>query len=203
MSTIGGMFDFAINLCKIEGQDFLNIFSASSACSCIENGEGKYLLGKSGIEIALECIEEVTGEIPEYDTIARYERSPEYWSGWSLCYYQWKTGRKYSEIFNAIPYEMQIQLYKTLHEADISKVVEVFDNIVSDAYPDTNLKRMRRTIGYSQRKLSEESGVALRTIQMYEQRNKDINKAQAETIYALSKTLGCKMEDLLEKRIKS
>lgn len=34
---------------------------------------------------------------------------------------------------------------------------------------------------------------------MYEQRNKDINKASAETVLSLAKVLGCTMEDLLEK----
>lgn len=34
---------------------------------------------------------------------------------------------------------------------------------------------------------------------MYEQRNKDINKASAETLYKISKVLGCTMEDLIEK----
>lgn len=34
---------------------------------------------------------------------------------------------------------------------------------------------------------------------MYEQRNKDINKASAETLYRISKVLGCTMEDLIEK----
>ena len=42
------------------------------------------------------------------------------------------------------------------------------------------------------------SGVSLRSIQMYEQRNKDINKAQSESLYRLAKALGCTMEDLLE-----
>ncbi len=32
----------------------------------------------------------------------------------------------------------------------------------------------------------------------YEQRNKDINKGQTETILRLARTLGCSMEDLLE-----
>jgi DNA-binding Xre family transcriptional regulator len=34
---------------------------------------------------------------------------------------------------------------------------------------------------------------------MYEQRNKDINKASAETLYRISKVLGCTIEDLLER----
>jgi hypothetical protein len=34
---------------------------------------------------------------------------------------------------------------------------------------------------------------------MYEQRNKDINKASVDTVYRLSKALGCVMEDLIER----
>ena len=47
--------------------------------------------------------------------------------------------------------------------------------------------------------LSKLSGVSLRSIQVYEQRNKDINKASLETVYRLSKALGCTVEDLIEK----
>lgn len=47
-------------------------------------------------------------------------------------------------------------------------------------------------------KLSEKSGVTLRMIQQYENRSKDINRAAAETLSALSRVLGCNVEDLLE-----
>ena len=63
---------------------------------------------------------------------------------------------------------------------------------------ETNLKRIRMSKGYSQKRLAEQSGVSLRSIQMYEQRQKDINKAQSDSLFRLSKVLGCTMEDLLE-----
>jgi transcriptional regulator with XRE-family HTH domain len=53
--------------------------------------------------------------------------------------------------------------------------------------------------GYTQAQLAELSQVSLRSIQMYEQRKKNINKASAKTLYLLSKALSCKMEDLIEK----
>jgi len=53
--------------------------------------------------------------------------------------------------------------------------------------------------GLSQAELAKISGVGLRSIQMYEQRVNDIDKAQAQTIYKLSRVIGCSMEDLLEK----
>ena len=36
-------------------------------------------------------------------------------------------------------------------------------------------------------------------IQQYEQRQKDINKAQADTLLRLSRVLNCGVEDLVEK----
>ena len=36
------------------------------------------------------------------------------------------------------------------------------------------------------------------SIQMYEQRNKDVNKAQAITLAKIARVLGCDIEDLLE-----
>ena len=63
---------------------------------------------------------------------------------------------------------------------------------------ETNLKRIRTDKGYSQKQLAELSGVSLRSIQMYEQQQKDINKAQSDSLFRLAKALDCKMEDLLE-----
>ncbi len=65
-------------------------------------------------------------------------------------------------------------------------------------YSETNLKRIRTAYGCTQKELAAMSGVSLRSIQMYEQRNKDINKAQSDSLYRLAKALGCAMEDLFE-----
>ena len=50
----------------------------------------------------------------------------------------------------------------------------------------------------SQSELSQKSGISLRTIQQYEIKAKDINKAATMTLIKLSRVLGCKIEDLLE-----
>ena len=42
------------------------------------------------------------------------------------------------------------------------------------------------------------ASVNLRTLQQYENRSKDIGKAAGSTLLALSRVLGCRMEDLLE-----
>jgi len=50
----------------------------------------------------------------------------------------------------------------------------------------------------SQRCLAEKSGISLRTIQQYEQRQNNINKAQIGTLIPLSKALYCDVRKLLE-----
>ena len=62
----------------------------------------------------------------------------------------------------------------------------------------SNLKRIREEKNITQAKLSEVSGVNLRTLQYYEQGYKDINKAQGITLYKVSQALGCRIEDILD-----
>ena len=198
-SVLADLFDYAVNVCNISGEDFIKLFLASSISKRIENGEPNYLVGKSGIEIVMDIVEETMGKTIKIKPQERYARTIEYWIGWAVSYYQWYTDRKFSEIFDAVSFSDLQKMYHTLHEADISKFVEIMDELIAKHCPDTNLKRIRTMYGCSQSILSKISGVNLRSIQMYEQRNKDINKASAETLYRLSRALGCSMEDLLEK----
>ena len=126
-------------------------------------------------------------------------RSIEYWIGWAIAYYQWYSDRSYSEIFEVYSFEDLQNMYYPLHEADITKFVEIVDKKIKEYFKETNLKRIRTTYGISRSELAKESGVTLRSIQMYEQRRKDINKASVETLYRLSKVLGCSVENLIEK----
>ena len=91
-------------------------------------------------------------------------------------------------------------MYHPLHEAPESKFVTALDEIISKKQENepTRLQFYRKLAGYSQKQLAEVSGITLRSIQMYEQRNKDINKAKFETVHRLSQVLGCRMEHLIE-----
>ena len=120
-----------------------------------------------------------------------------YWAGWILAQYQYRTGRSFYKINCNLPIESVLSLYNTLHEADITKFFDVADEYFSKQEP-TNFQRIRKAIGLTQAELANKTGVELRSIQMYEQRKNDINKAQADTLLKLSKFLGCNIEDLLE-----
>lgn len=197
-STLGDAFDYAINNAGISGCNFVKLFLASTVSRGFENGEPKYISGRSGIELVYEIVSETMGKSIDILPEDKFGRSREYWIGWALAYYQWYSSRKFSDIFKVIPYDEFERMYYTLHEADISKFVDIVTERINEHFSDTNLKRIRLAYGYTQAELSLASGVSLRSIQMYEQRNKDINKANAETVYRLAKVLGCTMEDLIE-----
>lgn len=197
--VLGDAFDYAINFCHIPDDDFIKLFLVSSISKKIEEGDVNYILGKSGIDIVLEIVKETTGKVIEAKSIESINRSKEYWIGWAIGYYQWYSDRKFFEIFQAVSFNDLENMYYTLHEADISKFVEIINQRIKDVFPETKLKHFRLISGCSQLELSKKSGVSLRSIQMYEQRNKDINKASVETLYRLSKVFGCSIEDLMEK----
>ena len=196
---MGEAFDYAVNTCGISCNDFVKLFLASSVCKRMENGEPAYIAGKSGIEIVIEVVSQTMGKEISNEPEARFGRSKEYWIGWAVAYYQWYSCRKYSEIFKVFSFDDLQQMYYTLHEADITKFVDIVNERMHEHFSDTNLKRIRVAYGCTQAELAKKADVTLRSIQMYEQRNKDINKASVDTVYRLAKALGCTMEDLIEK----
>lgn len=196
---LGDAFDYAVNAYGISGEDFVNLFCVSTVSRRMAKGEPSIVAGKSGIEIALDVVLETTGKILDIEPVESFSRSREYWIGWAIAYYQWYSDRSYSEIFKALSFAELQKMYDTLHEADISKFVDIADARIREIFKETNLKRLRTTYGYTQAALAEASGVKLRSIQMYEQRRMNINKASVETLYRMAKVLGCSMEDLIEK----
>ena len=198
-AALGDAFDYAITSCNIPGDDFVKLFCGSSISQRMENGEPSLIAGKSGIEIAIDIVSETTGKHLDVQPEEHMERSAEYWIGWAVAYYQWFSSRRYNDIFKVLSYDALHKMYYTLHEADVTKFVDIANVKIREFFKDTNLKRIRTLYGCSQAGLARLSGVTLRSIQMYEQRRKDINKASAETLYSIAKILGCAVEDLLEK----
>ena len=197
-SVLGDAFDYAVNICNISGTDFVKLFSVSSVSKRMEHGEPAFLAGKSGIEIVVDIVAETKGQELHIELQEHMGRSREYWIGWAVAYYQWWSGRKYSDIFKVVSFDDLEMMYYTLHEADVSKFADIVDARMKEYFPTTNLKRIRTAYGCTQAELAKRSGVSLRSIQMYEQRNKDISKASVDTVYRIAKVLGCTMEDLVE-----
>ena len=198
MKNLGEAFDSAVNDCGIEADKFLDMFIAGGIADQFGEGVPRFVSGMSGIELVWEVAARSgwKREFPESETV--YDCSQEYWCGWILAYYQWYTGRSFRNIRQYISMHEILKLYPTLHEAAEDRFVDTVNRIIRRKNPPTQLQILRRSTGYSQKKLAEKSGVTLRMIQQYEQRAKDINKASAINLAALAQTLGCKVEDLLE-----
>ena len=194
--TVGNMLHDAVLEFGIDGTDFLRRFIQSDVAEQFENGNPKYIAGKSGLELFLEVMEKTAGRVYHAELVENYQRSNVYWVGWMLTHYQWHSGRSFKSILDTVPYNELLGLYGTLHEADIQKSYEVMDAHFSSG--ESKLKTIRKHCGLTQEALAKESGVSLNTIRAYERKSKDLNKAQFDTVIRLSKALKCDIADLLE-----
>ena len=189
--SLGIMFEHGVNI-GIDPMMLWHTFINSNVAKQIEIDNPKYL-SRSGLDYLLEMYDGQR-DIPheEHITVNQY-----YWAAWALAHYQQKTGRSFAKINRHLPIEEVLRLYPTLHEADITKFYDVADSYFKKIGP-TNLQMVRELLQLSQKQLSELAHVSLSSIQNYEKRRKNISKAQAETLYRLSRILDCRIEDLME-----
>ena len=198
MRTMANMLDYAVWGIGCDLAEFISKFLESSVCSRFEKGEATIVAGKSGIELAIEVLgkDEARDVFP--DMPVTLNRSEEYWIGWVLAYYQWYRNMKFGDIINACPVDKIKRLYHPYHEMDIQHFVDKMDEYCHCARTESRIKAYRKLIGLSQAELAEKANVPLRTLQQYEQRQKNINKAQAEYVIRLADSLNCHPADLLE-----
>ena len=203
MDCLGEAFDCSVRYFGMSVGTFVSLFSATGFAARFAVGEPCVVAGMSGTELALEVLNAAgMGEpvLPERGELVGYAPSPEYWCGWVLAYCQWKTCHTFEQVERVLPAHEALALYHPLHEASEERFVELYlDRARASAMP-TALQRQRKLLGITQRELAERSGVNLRTLQQYENRSKDVNKAAGSTLLALSRVLGCRMEDIFDTR---
>ena len=102
------------------------------------------------------------------------------------------------KIYHVLSMEDLLKMYPVFHEMDISHFVDAINEKWDHYYRETNLKRFRTLAGLSQSELAELSGVSLRQIQLFEQRQRNINHTKAIDVLRLARGLGCRSEELLE-----
>jgi DNA-binding transcriptional regulator YiaG len=201
MNNLGDAFDYAVYDCKVELSDFCSFFLVSGVADAFGRGTPKYIAGMSGPELAEIVLFKTKGQVPEARISRSIDKSPEYWSGWILAYYQWYTGRSFAELYDlGITTDHLLNVYPTLHEADITRFVTLANELIAknERGRSTKLHTIRKAAGLTQKALAEAADVNIRMVQLYEQRNKDINKASAASLAKLAHVLGCSVEDLLE-----
>ena len=197
-NILGHAVDFAVMTLAIEPNVFGNALAVSESAKQFSEGNPRYIAGMNGCELASFILDDVGVAYRESADEMFLDKSPEYWAGWALAYYQWFTALSFMEILRAMSLDDIIRMYPLYHEMDLPHFVEQMDRFMKEAYPQTRLRERRSNCGLSQSELAAEADVPLRQIQLFEQGQRDINKTSAITLYKLSKALHCKMEDLLE-----
>lgn len=192
---LGSALAYAAQGLSIEPEGFYERFLASELSLEFALGSSRVIAGASGIELA--CA--VVGVAPPGSAWCQgFERGIDYWTGWALAYYQWVSSLRFDQIEELVPYTEVRRLYDPYHEMDILQFVDKMDELCGTAMLTSNLKLARRRAGLTQKQLAVLSQVPLRTVQQYEQRQKDINRAQAATVISLATVLHCEPEALLE-----
>ena len=167
---LGDMLDYAVNEYEFDPDEFYKMFLVSDVSRQFQEGNPTYIAGKNGCEMVKEVIRSAGLIMEEIPDEMYLDKSPEYWAGWALAYYQWYTARPFMKIYKVVTIEDLLKMYSVYHEM----------------------------AGLSQRELADLSGVALRQIQLFEQKKRNINHTRAIDVLKIGKVLGCKSEDLLE-----
>lgn len=197
MNNLADAFDTAASLYKFKLDYFLKLFIISGIASQFEIGNPKYVVGKSGVELVADVVSKTNAADIIIPKSPYKESTEEYWTGWVLAYYQWCTNKRFRDIQKIISMEELKGKYNPYHEMDEQKLVDYINSKSDVSNRIKRLQAYRKALGLSQSQLANESGINLRTLQQYEIGAKDLDKASASTVLALSKTLKCDIEDLI------
>lgn len=100
--SLGRMLDFAVYDLKYDITIFFDMFITSGLSEQFEKGESEIIVGKSGVELAYAVLEMSDVDIKRISPRYASGRSKEYWTGWALAYYQWKTALSFENIIKYI-----------------------------------------------------------------------------------------------------
>ena len=196
--TLAGSFDSAVYTFGMKLPSFYDMFLASAFSTKFEKGDPFVVSGMSGTELAALIICSHTGKASEIQPVYHDDKTPEYWAGWALSFYQWFTGCSFKKLNEEVPIETILQMYPKYHEMDISHFNDRLNEIRKTSRMATYLKQYREHLGFSQSELAVLTGIPVRTIQQYEQGQKSINRARADYIISLSNVLNIDPRLLLE-----
>lgn len=218
--TLGRMLDYSVYSLHYDVVTMIDLFISSGTAAFFERGDIRLIAGMSGIELAYEVLEKSGIAYERMQPRYTKSLSPEYWCGHALAHIQWESCMPIEHIIESFSVTGFISVYSSsrlsfldalpldIGDAERTEKLKAFGSRFSDEAvskfisetgsksisgktDDTPLKKMRIKNGLSQSGLAKASGVPLRTIQQYEQRQKDLAKARAEYLIALARAMDC------------
>lgn len=125
---LGQMLDCAVNAAGISLEECFSRFIAGDFARRFAAGDPAVISGMSGRELAMAACG-LCGTIPVLESDSR---SPEFWTGWALAYFQWESGRSFADIVAHVSVTTIRLLYSPYHEMDISHFVRKMHELIAD-----------------------------------------------------------------------
>lgn len=193
-NVMGKMFDFVVYDLNIELENFFDLFIESGVAYKFYKGDTSVISGKSGYELALQVLNIMNKDVEITFPNYTLNHSKEYWLGYFLSYYSWYSNINYEDIILCVSIKELLLMYDKYHEMDIMHFVDKLNEII---FNSNKLKFYRKKRKLSQKELATLSNIPIRTIQQYEQNQKDLDKANVTYLVNLARVLNCNIEDLL------
>ncbi len=189
-------FDYAMQDLELDPEEFISAFCRSRYVKEIENRNQTFLCGMAGSEFCRLVLNEAG--IPftpvQYKPLDR--RTEYWWAGDVIAYCQYYRNVSFACIFSFVSITEVLRMYTVYHEMSMSQFMDQMDRLAKQSPSRLSVMRKKRQL--SQSELAYASAVPVKTIQAYEQKRKDINKAEAMTVLKLADTLSCSTRDILE-----
>lgn len=127
---LGHAFDWVANTCDKDLSEFCKVLAKSRIGHMFEIGYPRYVAGCNGAELVNFILEDIG--LPIYDDPHEFyaDKSPEYWAGWALAYFQWKYDLTFADIFYCVSIDQVLSLYPTGHERDIRSVADILMDLM-------------------------------------------------------------------------
>ena len=222
--VLGSMLDFAVHSLHIDAVVMLRLFASSESAFLFERGDIRTLYGLSGAELAFRVLDSSRHPFERVSAGRAGSLSAEYWCGSCLAYIQFFTCRSFAEILkdfsvadlasdyserkSAVLEGLPLTIDQAGREEALLEFGASYANDAARRHIEkdhaegpssgSRLKEERLRNGLSQSMLSRASGVPLRTLQQYEQGQKDIKKARAVYVLSLARVLHCDPSSLLD-----
>lgn len=195
MLRLGDMLEYACLDCGYDPDSFWKMFIQSGFARRFEIGDVSIVAGKSGPELAFMVLYAIDHISSFQEPKWREERSDLYWCGWVLAYFQWYENKTFREIWNSISIRMLQKMYVSLHEADISKIIDEMRRMIKQKRK-SSVQTLRLIRGLTQQELAEMAHMTVSQLQRIEYGERKVENLTLKTAIALANALGVEVEEL-------
>lgn len=219
--SLGRMLDYSSYSLHYDIPAMMDLFTASGVSARFEHGDIRIICGMSGFELAYEVLERSGLAFERTKPRYTKSLSAEYWCGFTLAQIQWMTCSSFALIMQRFSVQDFLSEYSkkrlsfldslslSTPEAERREMIisfgysfssDILSEFLSDHDPEADsealrshnaLRLYRIRCGLSQSSLAKASGIPVRTIQQYEQGQKDLSRARAEYLISLGRVLNC------------